>query len=309
MSKRLRVSMDVISGIYEIVNMVNGHRYIGSSNDIYERWVRHKRDLKKEKHHNLHLQRAWKLYEEKSFEFHIIEVTSNESQILFEREQYWYDVYKDKGIVLYNASSIVLTPSYTTTLDDLKNGKRKTSYEQFLQICDLLQNTTMPFYQIAETTNTFVNQVYSIYTKEYFSDLTQDMNFKIRLNKGENHCNAKLSEKDVLEIIQKLINGVYTIDLARDYSVSPNAIDDIRNHRSWCYLTQDICFPHPKKCGSVGKPILQYDLNGTLIAEYSSAREAERITGIGHKLISRVCNGDRPYTYGFVFKFKTQQND
>jgi group I intron endonuclease len=57
------------------------------------------------------------------------------------------------------------------------------------------------------------------------------------------------------------------------------------------------------------KSVLQYDLDGNFIAEYESAREAERITGIGFKMISRVCNGDRPYTHGFIFKFKTIQND
>ena len=49
MSKRLRVSMEVISGIYEIENLVNGNKYVGSSKDIYERWVQHQRELRKEK--------------------------------------------------------------------------------------------------------------------------------------------------------------------------------------------------------------------------------------------------------------------
>lgn len=53
-----------------------------------------------------------------------------------------------------------------------------------------------------------------------------------------------------------------------------------------------------------GKSILQYDLNMNFIAEYESAHEAERITGIGFKMISRVCNGYRPQTHGFIFEFK-----
>jgi len=55
--------------------------------------------------------------------------------------------------------------------------------------------------------------------------------------------------------------------------------------------------------GCFKKPIEQYDLNGNFIASYESARDAERKTGIGYKMISRVCNGERPYTHGFVFKF------
>ena len=52
------------------------------------------------------------------------------------------------------------------------------------------------------------------------------------------------------------------------------------------------------------KHVLQYDLNNNFIAEYESARECERQIGIGYKMISRVCNGGRPYTHGYIFKFK-----
>ena len=52
------------------------------------------------------------------------------------------------------------------------------------------------------------------------------------------------------------------------------------------------------------KPIIQYDKSGKFIAEYKSARECSNITGIGYKLISRVCNGQRQHTNGYVFKFK-----
>lgn len=52
-----------------------------------------------------------------------------------------------------------------------------------------------------------------------------------------------------------------------------------------------------------GKPVAQYDLEGNFIAKYATAREAERETGIGYKLISRVCLGQRPHTHKYVFKF------
>lgn len=52
------------------------------------------------------------------------------------------------------------------------------------------------------------------------------------------------------------------------------------------------------------KTVVQYDLQMNYIAEYKSAREAEQVTGIGFKMISRVCNGQRPCTHGYIFKFK-----
>ena len=51
------------------------------------------------------------------------------------------------------------------------------------------------------------------------------------------------------------------------------------------------------------KPVAQYDLDGNFIALYESARQAELETGIGYRMISRVCKGERPYTHGFIFKF------
>jgi hypothetical protein len=53
-----------------------------------------------------------------------------------------------------------------------------------------------------------------------------------------------------------------------------------------------------------GKPVLQYDLKGNFIAEYSTARIAEKETGTSYKKISAVCNGRQNKTNGFIWKFK-----
>lgn len=49
--------------------------------------------------------------------------------------------------------------------------------------------------------------------------------------------------------------------------------------------------------------IVQLDLDGNFIAEYSSAAEAERILKINANLIRRTCKKIQPQTYNFVFKF------
>ena len=58
-----------LSGVYEIKNKVNGHRYVGSSVNISNRVWRHKRHLLLNKHCNDHLQRAWNKYGEINFTF------------------------------------------------------------------------------------------------------------------------------------------------------------------------------------------------------------------------------------------------
>lgn len=54
------------------------------------------------------------------------------------------------------------------------------------------------------------------------------------------------------------------------------------------------------------KPVLQYTLDGRFIAEYPSAREAERQTGIFQNGISRCCLGYKKYSHsgGYIWKYK-----
>jgi len=49
--------------------------------------------------------------------------------------------------------------------------------------------------------------------------------------------------------------------------------------------------------------VIQLDLEGNFIKEFSSAAEAERELGINSNLIRRTCKGIQPQTYHFVFKF------
>lgn len=58
---------------------------------------------------------------------------------------------------------------------------------------------------------------------------------------------------------------------------------------------------HYKKMGKVLRSILQYDKNGFFIAEYESAEDAKRKTGISH--INCVCNGHRKTAGGFIWKW------
>lgn len=59
-------------GIYEIVNKVNGHKYVGSSTNIQKRWKQHINALKRKDHHNKYLQRAWNKYGKKTFIFRVL---------------------------------------------------------------------------------------------------------------------------------------------------------------------------------------------------------------------------------------------
>lgn len=88
------------SGVYRIVNIINGHEYIGSSVDIEARWNNHKYRLKNEEHPNRHLQSAWRLYGESSFKFEVIQdcpasSTIEEEQKLLDAGRGEYNLARD----------------------------------------------------------------------------------------------------------------------------------------------------------------------------------------------------------------------
>jgi group I intron endonuclease len=60
------------SGIYLIVNNINGKFYIGSTTNDKRRWYTHRRELTNNTHSNPHLQRAWNKYGSLAFSFELI---------------------------------------------------------------------------------------------------------------------------------------------------------------------------------------------------------------------------------------------
>lgn len=80
-------------GIYCIENAINKKRYIGSAVDIVARWRIHSHQLNKNKHHSRHLQKAVDKYHIENFNFQIIEIVFNVSDLI-EREQYYIDLFQ-----------------------------------------------------------------------------------------------------------------------------------------------------------------------------------------------------------------------
>lgn len=78
-------------GIYQIVNLITGSLYIGSTvRSFSKRWHDWKRNLEAGKKCNPHLFHAFQKYGKENFKFLILEVIEDRNQVL-EREQYWID--------------------------------------------------------------------------------------------------------------------------------------------------------------------------------------------------------------------------
>lgn len=94
--------MKINSGIYKIINILNGKVYIGSALHLNNRKCRHFSDLEIGRHHNIYLQRSYNKYSKDKFKFEIIEYVEDKEKLI-EREQYYIDQYRNKdGAIDYN---------------------------------------------------------------------------------------------------------------------------------------------------------------------------------------------------------------
>lgn len=78
------------SGIYRIVNKINGHCYVGQSKNLLHRKTSHFKDLSNGRHSNPYLQNAYCYYGGANFYFDVIEFVCKYDELDM-REQYWIE--------------------------------------------------------------------------------------------------------------------------------------------------------------------------------------------------------------------------
>ena len=102
-----------LSGIYKIINRVNGKYYVGSSQNLRtgykSRWSKHKCYLRNNRHPNSHLQRAWNKYGESVFDFTIVKITSPNE--LLDEEQKYLTVAEGEQDKTYNQCFVAGRPN------------------------------------------------------------------------------------------------------------------------------------------------------------------------------------------------------
>lgn len=57
------------------------------------------------------------------------------------------------------------------------------------------------------------------------------------------------------------------------------------------------------------KPVIQLTLNGIVLNEYKTGKEASEKTGVSRSCICLCCKGKRPYSGGYQWKYKTKENE
>jgi len=92
-------------GVYQIKNKINGHCYIGSTNNIRIRFINHRSSLNHNRHHSIYLQRAWNKYGADAFEFIMLYCIEREEDLI-PLEQQYYDIF----LPVYNMAKFASKP-------------------------------------------------------------------------------------------------------------------------------------------------------------------------------------------------------
>jgi hypothetical protein len=82
-------SVEIIQGVYSIVQITTGRLYVGSSIHVVRRLRDHAATLRAQRHHTAKLQEAWRAAGGDGFRFFIVERVSGSIDALRAREQYW----------------------------------------------------------------------------------------------------------------------------------------------------------------------------------------------------------------------------
>lgn len=61
-----------VPGVYAIITLHTGRTYVGQGLDVFERWSKHRRELRNGRHENRALQKAWDKYGEDGHEVRLI---------------------------------------------------------------------------------------------------------------------------------------------------------------------------------------------------------------------------------------------
>ena len=117
-------------GIYKIENILDGKKYIGSSVNIKKRFIRHKCDLNRGKHHNIFLQRSYNLYGKNNFNFEIIEECSLEELKIVEQRyldniftnENYNDYYYNLSKGAYGGDNLTNNPNKEEIIEKIKKG-------------------------------------------------------------------------------------------------------------------------------------------------------------------------------------------
>lgn len=204
-----------VTGIYEIINNIDGKVYIGQTINYKQRRKHHLADLRNGKHCNEHLQRAFNKYGEANFSMHLIE-RCEENEL--DKEE--IRIIKDKKAT---------NPKYGYNL--MHGGQ---TYRRFTdQVKEKMSNTRkgMRFSELHR------QRIGDSNRGKKMSRESVEKGKRTKFNKksqwGERNPNAKISNETAKHIVIDLLNGHSVKEVAQRYHATIHTVYKIKLNRSY----------------------------------------------------------------------------
>ena len=227
-------------GIYQIKNIKNNKKYIGSAINIGRRWKDHKYRLNNNKHCNNYLQNSWNKHGRDAFEFKILEEVNDKNKLI-KKEQYFLDKINPEYNICYKAHSILGLKRSEKTKEKISKAQRgklnhnygkKASKETRKKMSEAQKGR-----KITEETREKMSEAQSgkkhpFYGKKLPLKTRKKMS---EAHKGENNSNVKLTQKDVIEI-RNNDDDLTQKELAKMYNVARITISRVVNKKSWVHV-------------------------------------------------------------------------
>ena len=243
--------------VYEIVNEINGKKYIGSTVDKKRRWREHKRRLRGNYHGNQHLQRAYNKYGSDSFKFIVIEQVDKISDLV-QREQHYMDTLEPEYNIKPKADKSEFSEKTRKKISEWHKGNKlsektkkkiseakkgnKLSAEIKRKISEAQSGKNNPLYgkHHSEETKEKIRKANKgknnpNYGKEHSEETKEKMS---EAHKGEKNTSSKLTDKKVKVILHLLDGDCFTCkEIGKMYGVSKGTVNKISTGRTWEHVS------------------------------------------------------------------------
>lgn len=202
--------------------------------------------------------------------------------------------------------------NYDITIEDLVNAlceeqgivlwKDVPGYEGLYQVSNV-GGMVRSMDRYVKGTGRYPDTIQRIKGKLLSTKLNNNGYVQVHLHK-DNKCKMYLVHRLVAEAFIPNPLNLPEINHLDECQTSNNAAN-----LEWCDRAHNLGWGtrSEKQARSMGRPVRQYTKDGEFVAEYWSAREAQRQTGIRQGGISKVCNGVIHQSGGYIWKYATEE--
>lgn len=289
------------SGVYCLINKVNGHAYVGSSMNLASRMRNYlnKAFLKSKQNANMPITKALLKYDHSNFSLLILEYV--ELVNLTARETFYithmiphYNVLKEG----YSSLGYKHTEETKKLLSELAKDRTHSDKTKGL-IARAVIGENNPFYNKSHSLESKIrmieaNSAYSVYVYNSFKELLVIFPSVLTLAKL-----IKSNHPTLVNIIKE-----QTIFRGEWYLTNiPYNINDTPIIADWSSKECEELVLNMNKNSHIRKAVFVYDINGNFIAKYDGVMEAQRALNISHSTIKNYAKIGGVYK-GYIFSYE-----